>query len=461
MNVSLHVRARLVLALGFAGAAPLAGCTDTSVVVGGLQEVTALRAIPNRDLDLLFVIDDSPSMSDKQVALAAAFPMMIDVLSSVDGGLPNIHLGVITTDMGTSSSGSAPGAAIGQTGTGGCAGHGKDGALIANAATPEHFLSDVAGPNGTRVRNYTGDLPSVFSSLALVGAGGCGFEQPLSAMSRALTNPANSAFFRPEANLAVVILSDEDDCSAKSADLFAPESPALGALQSFRCFRHGVTCDQDSNSPGGKTHCAPAPSSSYIDDVTPFVAALTAQKPDPRMLMVSAIVGDPSPVEVALASPPQGGPAIPTLGHSCSFTGSDGPTYADPAVRLAAFVDAFPGRGTLTSVCSNDLSDPLHAIGQSAKRLIGDPCLDTTRLADTAVDEPGVQPSCEVVDLRDQAPNAPTVLPACASGAPDCYELVADASACPATQDHVRVRIHRTAVVAADTWTHVRCQLAP
>ena len=37
-------------------------CNQPGVVIGELQDTLVLPAIPNRDLDLLFVIDDSPSM---------------------------------------------------------------------------------------------------------------------------------------------------------------------------------------------------------------------------------------------------------------------------------------------------------------------------------------------------------------------------------------------------------------
>src|SRR5258706_11991035 len=77
-----------------------AACSDTAIVVGGLQEVTSMRASMNRDLDILFVVDSSPSMTDKQASLAQNFPRMMDVLAQLDGGLPNLHIGVVTSDMG-------------------------------------------------------------------------------------------------------------------------------------------------------------------------------------------------------------------------------------------------------------------------------------------------------------------------------------------------------------------------
>ena len=436
----------------------LGACHDTSVV-GGLHEVASMRSIPNRELDILFVIDDSASTADKQVRFAAAFPQMMDVLAQIDGGLPNLHIGVVTSDMGTSSSGTAPGPAVGQIGGGGCAGFGKDGALQKTAAMTDVYLSDVAGSAGARIKNYTGELRDAFGELARVGDTGCGFEQHLAAMKRALGNPLNAGFLRRTANLAVVFLADEDDCSLASSAMLGADTSALGALQSFRCFRFGVACNQDTNTIGAKSKCHASHGSPYVDDLTPFVDALLSAKSDERMLMTAAIVGDPTPVAVELAAPPGGGPVQPTLQHSCVFTTPNGTDVADPAVRLAGFLDAFPERSSLTSICSADLSNPLQMIGESAKKLMGDTCLDTAQLAD-ASPEVGVQPSCEVADIRDSAPDAATLLPLCSSGAPDCYEIVADTAACPTTADHLRVRIRRVAQVSDDSWTHVRCQLA-
>src|SRR4051794_18691035 len=58
-----------------------------------------MTVTPN--LDLLFVIDDSPTMADKQNSLQRAFPALLAELSATEGGLPNLHLGVVSTDLGT------------------------------------------------------------------------------------------------------------------------------------------------------------------------------------------------------------------------------------------------------------------------------------------------------------------------------------------------------------------------
>lgn len=433
--------------------AALAACHGDPIVVGDLHEVASLKAIPNRDLDLLFVIDNSGSTTDKQARLAASFPQMIDVLSQLDGGLPNLHIGVVTSDLGTSASTGASTLSVP-----GCDEVGDEGLLQpgTSGALDGTFIIDADDGAGGRTRNYTGELRDVFAGIAQVGDLGCGFEQHLAATRRALTNPANAGFIRPEASLGIVIIADEDDCSVRDPAFFSVDTDD-DPRQSFRCTRHGVTCDAELDTVGPKSRCAPREDSLLIEGVQPFVDAVLAVKPDPRMVMVAGVVGDLEPFAIEQRDIDGSGEPQLALAHSCVFDGPHGPEVADPAVRLAAFVDAFHPRSTLTSICSDDLTAPLVTIGESAKQMMGDPCLDTTQLADASPD-PGVQPACEVVDVRDAAPDAPRELPPCTAGATDCFELVPDPAACPATPDHLRIRFHRSAVTD-DTWTSVRCQL--
>ncbi|MEO8703372.1 MAG: vWA domain-containing protein [Kofleriaceae bacterium] len=439
-------------------AAVLAGCHGEAVIVGELQEVAQLKAAQNPNLDILFVIDDSGSMGDTQASLAENFPRMMDVLEELDGGLPNLHIGVVTSDMGTTGTDGAVAPGIGQLGNGGCAGAGKDGALQTNntAGVTATFLSDIALADGTREKNYVGELRDVFASIALAGIGGCGFEQHLHAMQRSFLNPANAGFLRFEANLAVIVIADEDDCSMRNASgLLGPETAELGPLQSFRCTRFGVECDQSLDSVGAKTGCAPK-LDSLVEDVQPFVDSLVTLKGDDRKIMVAGVIGDPDPFAVRETT--INGQTQLALTPSCTLDGPNGAETAEPGVRLAAFLDAFPGRSQRATICSPDLSSPMGQIGASAKRLVGDPCLDSSQLVDASPD-PGVQPACEVLDIRDSAPDAPELLPECASGAGTCYEMVADPIACPSTVDHLRIRFRRSAAAADDTWTSIRCQL--
>ncbi|NVB85145.1 MAG: hypothetical protein HOV81_42660 [Kofleriaceae bacterium] len=437
----------------------LAACHESEVTVGELQEVMVLPAIQNRDIDILFVVDSSPSMSDQQRALVASFPQMMDALATLDGGLPNLHIGVVTTDMGTTT---ATGVGLAIPGSaGGCFGAGDDG-VLRSGVVPELgsalYISDVANPDGTRARNYTGELRDVFSALATVGAEGCGYEQPFRAMRRALENPANAGFLRPEANLAVVILSDEDDCSAKAPSFFGSDTQTLGPLESFRCTRFGVTCDTggtteaDMNMVGAKSDCHDNPTSAYVDDVGQYVDFLANLKGDPNRVMVAAIVGDPTQVSVALKPPPQATVPIPSLEPACSFEGPNGLEVADPAVRIGQLLAAFPSRSALTSICSQDLSLSLTSIGYAAKKLVGDPCLDVP-VADTSAAE-GIQPACDVVE----GPlGAETRMAACDdTHSTDCWRLAPAPVEC-ATADKLRLQIARAAAPTVQSYAHLSC----
>src|SRR5262245_39141672 len=106
--------------------------------------VAEIPATVNRSVDLLFVIDDSAAMADEQLRLANAMPGFIDALRELEGGLPDLHVGVVSTDLGTSSSLDAPAPAIGVLSNGGCASTGKHGALTVNGASVDGtWLRDV------------------------------------------------------------------------------------------------------------------------------------------------------------------------------------------------------------------------------------------------------------------------------------------------------------------------------
>ena len=71
-----------------------------------------------------------------------------------------------------------------------------------------------------RCRNFgEGDLADAMHDLTWVGMTGCGFEQPLEAMVRALDDhPENAGFLRAGSLLAIWFYTDEDDCSAASPE---------------------------------------------------------------------------------------------------------------------------------------------------------------------------------------------------------------------------------------------------
>src|SRR5262249_43653060 len=152
-------------------------------------------------------------------------------------------------------------------------------------------------------------------------------------------NMVNVGFLRPNANLAIIMLTDEDDCSMSHSTLLSSDT-TLGPLQSFRCTRFGVTCDGGGRTPDEmnltdtKTGCHSNETSAYLKDIGSYATFFLGLKSNPNMIAFSAIAGPTTPVQVLLRTPPGGGAAIPALEHSCTYNGASGTEVADPAVRV-------------------------------------------------------------------------------------------------------------------------------
>ncbi len=381
----------------------LPSCIDREVASieprQSIEQIDSVDVFPNRDIDILFVIDNSNSMAAEQDSLAANFDRFINVLNTIDGGLPNVHIGVVSTDVGA-----------GPYGISRCNGNGDNGLLLTGGGACSlagNWIENIALADGSRQINYTNTLAETFSCIAKIGDQGCGFEQPLESMRRALngTNVENDGFLRPDAKLAVIIISDEDDCSVEDVSLF-DDSPALdtadseiGFLESFRCFEFGVQCDPDTpRSLGPRDNCVPRTNSPYLYDVSEYTSFLRSLKSDPGDVLVAGIIGNPTGVEVDLKD------GKPNLKASCESDSGK----AVPAIRLSAFLDAFPNRNTVTTICNSDLSDALTQIAGDI--IVGlDACLDGDLLITDG------EPTCTVADVlrRHQDNEVETIVAQC------------------------------------------------
>lgn len=134
-------------------------------------------------VDVLWVIDDSCSMSEEQQKLAVNFPSFIEFF--IDSGL-NWHIGVISTDTDAPT---------------------QKGRL--QGAASYRFLD----PN-------TPNPVALFGQMATLGTGGAIDERGRRATQMALTDPQlsgyNAGFYREDASLNIVVISDENDSSANS-----------------------------------------------------------------------------------------------------------------------------------------------------------------------------------------------------------------------------------------------------
>ena len=457
-----------VILTSLVGVGLLAGCPDRTISeVSPEQGRVEYKDIPvdiNRKLDILFVIDDSPSMADKQANLKANFPNFINVLNTIAGGLPDIHLGVVTSDLGTSGADGMTAPSIGGTAQGGCSAQGKAGALqtYGTALVTGKYISDAppAAAGGMRMTNYTGTLALAFSAIASAGANGCGFEQHIEAAKRALqpTNTANAGFLRPEAYLAVIFLADEDDCSMEHTTLLTTDTTQLGPLQSFRCTRYGITCDTGGadqnamNQIGPKGACHSTENSQYATKISDYVTFFKGLKPDDTSrVIMAAIAGVTTPVETELRAPPGSTTAIPALAHSCTYTDpANLAEVGDPAIRIKELLDSFPNRSTFSTICQQDLSGGLTLVAQLLKTALGSPCIDG-HLADVDPNTPGPQYDCSVSDVANYgaANQTETVLPECnnlttpaSSTNEPCWAIESDTVNCTGG-DHLTLKVER------------------
>lgn len=380
------------------------------------QPVPGTRQVldPVRDLDILFVVDNSGSMHDEQAALVAAFPGFTALLTD-SLGLPDLHIAVVSTDMGA-----------GPYGIMGCEGNGDNGQMHNSpgfdcGAPTDAYIVDVLGEDGTsRTRNYPGQLADAFSCIAELGTSGCGFEQTFESIRRALdgTNEQNAGFLRDDAALAVIVLSDEDDCSAADVSMFDSDpsldtidSP-LGSLSSYRCFEFGVQCNPDTpRTPGARQDCKVREDSAFVSGVTEYADFLKGLKSTSGKVFFSAVAG----VGDVVIGERDG---EPRLDPGCTSASGD----AVPAIRISALARAM-GAPEPKSICQ-PLETPLAALGSDLNTMMSGQCLVA------AADATG----CSFADVEKVGTASERVvqaLPPCeTSAAGACAVVVLDPESC-------------------------------
>ncbi len=320
------------------------------------------------DVDLLFMIDDSSSMSEEQTSLGMQLPRLVRALASGDleaDGIPefraarSLQVGVVTADMGTGGA-AVPTCDAPTTGDDGILRTRGDASGCMGGAP--RFLSFEPGA----------DLDAFAADVACVarqGTSGCAFEQQLEAVLKAVTpstspirfvddsrghaDGANDGFIRPGALLVVVIVTDEEDCSASDPEIFDPGSSTYSGPLTLRCFQH-------SGDPP-------------LHPIDRYVDGLLAVKGDPRGLVYAAISGvprelvaDTTDYAAILAHPDMQervDPTMPTqLRPSCNVAGRG---LAFPPRRIVEVGRRLQQRGvstTMQSICQADFTPAVDAI---------------------------------------------------------------------------------------------------
>ena len=233
----------------------------------------------------------------------------------------------------------------------------------------------------------------------------------------------NEGFLRPNAALAVVVVTDGDDCSLSNGTLLDPMSmdPLLGPPGPLRCFGAGVQCSPDDPfSIGEKTDCGPRADSEYVYPVTEYVNFLEGLKEETDQPVFFAVIGgvtDSVFVDMNLMS------GFPEVMPACvANAGGPGSGSAAPAIRLAAVAEAFgEDHGRFGSLCENDLEATLGDIAATLNRSLQGTCL-TGAIFDSDPVEPGYQPECQVIESDPRRDDASEIF-SCASrnNEPPCW----------------------------------------
>lgn len=279
------------------GAALSAGCLDRPAVEQqpNTSNVFVDRIVNTKidKIDLLFTIDNSVSMADKQSILEAAVPNLVrrlvnpscvnrdtGELSPYNGTdcpegskrefdpIENIHIGVVTSSLG---------------GHGGpnnnCAApieeivHVNDkGELLPNVRTglPAHDPAGFLHWRGAAQDDETAFINDFTAHVTGAGETGCGFEATMEGWYRFLVDPEppvdmglnadnvavptaineallaqRAAFLRPDSLVAIIMLSDENDCSIRDGGTDWLAARVGGGNQLWAA---SETCDTDPNS---------------------------------------------------------------------------------------------------------------------------------------------------------------------------------------------------------------------
>ncbi len=375
-----------------AALAALAGCAKLdSVPQDALQACSASQVFAGHvATDILFVVDDSGSMSDNQTNLATNLGAFIDRLAS----LPiedDFQIGVTTTDVQNFAGGTTftsgyenlnpypQGALIAVTKDN--AGNGIPGDLVYDLAA----YPATHGWGGPRIlRRGSPTLIQDFKANVRVGTTGSNKEQPFRAIQLALhdriADGTNAGFLRPGAKLAVVILSDEDDCS-DTPPLDISTSEGTGNTQ---C--HTMTPYKDT----------------LLDSVPAFASFLASPiEGEQRDVVVGAIVGvAPGTLDLACTTTSVCNAPPPSCTTCCGAA-------LDRGDRFTWLLGALgPARTRLAAICdpsfARALEDLATAIMSDTMPLEGAPA-DWRMLATRVTKTTGATVSCTMSSAADSS----------------------------------------------------------
>jgi hypothetical protein len=405
----------------------------------GIQTDAEVIVKPIKQLDLLFMIDNSNSMESKQQKMKEQFPRLIEALRDPsDKTLPDLRVAIVDSDLGSGASGAST-----KCGRPGYGDHGKfqmrdpGSCGVADNAQWLQFTHN-------KPDNFEGSISDVFGCIAgKIGTGGCGYEHQLGAIHWAFylkDNEKQLEFIRPNAYLGIVLLTDEDDCSAPH-DTLMFEAKDPGSSTSLRCATRGhtcgktpvtypttdsvivpyaschartdETCDSSKVDTSQPTDCNPLLDIKKIAD---DIKKLKGDEADDKIL-VAAIYGTPLANDHSAKAykidkvardkdssdlmyeywPICLDPEVPA-----PSSGYDIPSArrgATGGLRIDAFLGEFKKENSLAySICERDFGPAMAGIGNRLIKMMENLCVPY-KLVDTSP-EPGIQGDCSVAYRR-------------------------------------------------------------
>jgi len=471
-------------------------------------------------VDILFVVDNSGSMSEEQASLSSSFAALIDVLERPELDA-DYRIGVTTTDNGNPWCGDT-GAEAGSLRLSSC--HSRrsefmfNGAVIIDAfdeacaaSCPDEWTniavhpSAVVGEDALAVRPWlekidgVSNLPEELSMVQALqcvapqGIDGCGYESHLESMQKTFIRAQSPeedehGFLRTNALLAIVHLSDEEDCSYNSEweTIFLPEGdrtfwsdPMAASPTSAACWNAGVACEEGDCRPANldvhgemvadadaESDAVLHPLSRYIDTVKALEAGKQLIAPGREVLV--ALVGGVNSDGTVTYQPSLSDPAFQAdfgIGPGCESKAGK----AVPPVRMRAFAEAFQvgDRANMFSICTADYSLAFEAIGEAIAEQLAPACI-TTVVADADPSTSSLEPACEVYYQESDDESERVDIPACddvdPASVPMCFRFLTDerlSEACAAAGWNAEVVLEKRdpAALPAAAVVSAECQI--
>lgn len=440
---------------GTGGTAAIGGTSGTAATGGSSGtggSGVACGETYQRPVDVLFVVDNSGSMREEQDALRVQMPRLVNALLSGVGSdgtqftpVSDLHMGVVSTDLGLPN--------VPDRASLGCGDESRpygDNGLLLNAPNPggaagvlcessyPTFLGFSRSGDVNNDQQAATQLAQDFACISSLGTAGCGFEYQLESALRALwpsdnvlldgtigsfadgqpftdrtffgqagpTGP-NTGFLRntPSAPslLAIVFVTDEEDCSSHTLDHFVQDrfldddNPSKGVGINVRCYNEGVRVGGEDARDRGEAN---------LYSTSRYAQAFKALRPgEERLVMFAAIVGVPAelvtnarlsavdfgdpvardrhydelladPAMVNTVDPETIANGYPNLIPSCSrsVAGSTTLQRAYAPRRFVKVAKEFGENAVIQSICQDDFTPAVDALLQRIGTVIRGEC---------------------------------------------------------------------------------------